>query len=163
MSNQNIASTRIAAAKIAEAKAHLEAALAILQEFGIGLTSAQRSELPTIGQENSQMVTNGVALVQGNAGWFPADTDIFDRAELLADAADRETLKPLEALIKQIAELFRDTNHAIGSDVLMGLYAGLPYILQGAKLSGQNNDAVNQFRDYFKRNRARKKPTPPTP
>lgn len=163
MAQQNIASTRIVAAKVAEAKTHLEAALVIMREFGIGLTPAQRSELPTIGQENSQMVSNGVALIQDNAGWFPADTDAFDRAEVLADNADRTTLKPLEAPVKEIYELFRDTNHAIGSDVITGVYAASPYIIQGSKLSGQNNDAVNQFRSYFKRNRARKPPTPPTP
>lgn len=163
MSQQNIASIRIAAAKVAEIKTPLDAALVLLREFGVGLTPAQRSELPTIGQENSQMVANGVALIRDNAGWFPADADTFDRAEVLGDDTDLATLKPIQAPLKELAELVRDTTHGIGSDVITGVYAALPYITQGAKLSGQNNDAVNQFRDYFKRNRARKKTTPPTP
>jgi hypothetical protein len=157
MAQQNIASTRITAAKVTELRTHLQAALAVLKEIGVALTPAQRSALPTIGQENSMMVTNGVALVRDNPTWFPAD---FDRAELLADAEDLANFRQAESVGKEFIELYRDTAHAIGSDNIMGVYAASPYIIQGAKLSGMNNDTVNQFRAFFKRGR-RSTPTPP--
>lgn len=152
MAQQNIAQLHIDQAWVTQFLGHVNAALEMMKAKGVPLTAAQRSENPTIGPTNASMVNAGVALVQGNAGWFPGD---FNRSEILSDAADRTLLLQAEGAVSQLAELYSDTLHAIGSDLLMGVYAASPYIIQSSKLSGANDAQVAAFRDYFKRNRAK--------
>ena len=155
MSQQNAAELRYTQEWIDTFRGHITAALAMLQEKSVSLTPPQRSELPTLGLINTEMVNTGVRLIESNPSWFPGD---FDRAEVLADSADRGLLQPAASDVSKLAELFNDTMHAIGSDLLMGVYAASPYIRQGTKLTGEGSEQVAEFVKYFKRNR--KKPAP---
>lgn len=161
MGQQNLAQIRVTSEWMTQFLTHVNAALTMLQEKGVSIPKQDKSDYPNIGLSNLGMVEAGLGLIRDNPGWFPAE---YNRQELADDAADRTVFLPGADPVSQLFELYNDTLHAVNSDILMAIYAGRPYIEQGAKLSGANDERVALFREYFKRNRVKKSapPTPPT-
>ena len=159
MAQQNIAELRVTPEWMGTFLGHVNSALTMLREKGVGLTADQRSILGNIGLNNLGMVEAGVGLVRDNPGWFPTE---FDRQEVLDDWADRGVWLTGENPVLQLAEIYTDTLQAINSDTLRGVEAAKPYINQGSKLSGASDTRVATYNEYFKRNRPKKAATTPT-
>lgn len=164
MAEQDLAQVRADDAWITELNTRLQAVITHLATKAVDLTTEQRRRAPGIGQENASMVERGTAIIRDNAEWFPP---LYKRTELLADVADREKWLLAKSNVMKAAELYDDTLQAIESDIVRGILAAKPYIEQSADLTGQNNNLVAEFLEWFKRFGASGTPaapvTPPTP
>ena len=164
MAQQNLAEIRATQEWIDTLKTLLQAVIDHMEPKAVPLTVEQKNKFKTFGDEAATMVANGVMLIRDNPGWFPGT---YDRAELLLDVADRDFWLQPKSLFMKIDELFHDTLHAVSSDVLKGVGNARSFIESGAELTGQSNDQVNEFLDYFSRfgpqTPPAPTPTPPTP
>lgn len=164
MAEQDLAQVRADEEWTDELILRLQAVITHLETKGVDLTTEQRRKAPGIGPENASMVENGVAIIRDTPEWFPLT---FKRTELLADVADRLELLRAKPKALKAFELFDDTLQAVESDIVRAVSAAKLYIEQGAELSGQNNNLVAEFLEYFKRfgptGTAPAPVTPPTP
>ena len=158
MAQQNLAELRITQPWMTTLLGHLIAARDMMKEKGVSLSPEDRSTIGNIGLGNLGMVEAGLGLIKDNPTWFPAD---YDRDEPAADMVDRTFWLQAEGVSLEIAEIWKDTAQAIGSDIVKGVSDANPYITQGAKLSGSNDTRVATYKSYFKRNRAKKAATTP--
>lgn len=164
MAEQDLTNIQLDEAWITELNTRAEALITHLLTKAVSLADEQRKRHRGIGPESLSMVEDGVALIRDHPTWF---TPAVNRDKLLNDVEVRDLWLQGKSKIMQINELFFDTLQALCSDIVRRVRAGRPFIESGAALTGQGNDQVREYLEWFKRFGAETQdeepPTPPTP
>lgn len=158
--SQNLASVHFDATQwqtVDQAMAALEAALApvLVALQGTG----QRRRLAKMGDGSEAFCRKAFHAMRANRNLLPAN---FDLDEMGRDLASHDALNERFTRLLQLAEKVRDTDMALGSDVMVAALTGYKLLKLAGK--GEGLDAVN--RDIGKRfedNGERNAPLQPKP
>ena len=133
----------------------VDAALKTLEEKLAGLIDLsieQRSTLMKMGDKSEAFCRKAVEVLGNNPGVLPAN---FSLAELRRDLAGFDTLRPRLVRIEKLYEKMRDSQLALGSDLMTGSLEGYAFLKVAGK--GEGLDTARQaLSARFSRGRRRK-------
>lgn len=120
----------------------VDAALKTLEEKLAGLIDLsieQRSTLMKMGDKSEAFCRKAVEVLGNNPGVLPAN---FSLAELRRDLAGFDTLRPRLVRIEKLYEKMRDSQLALGSDLMTGSLEGYAFLKVAGK--GEGLDTARQ-------------------
>lgn len=133
----------------------VDAALKTLEEKLAGLIDLsieQRSTLMKMGDKSEAFCRKAVEVLGNNPGVLPAN---FSLAELRRDLAGFDTLRPRLVRIEKLYEKMRDSQLALGSDLMTGSLEGYAFLKVAGK--GEGLDTARQaLSARFSRGRRKK-------
>ena len=133
----------------------VDAALKTLEEKLAGLIDLsieQRSTLMKMGDKSEAFCRKAVEVLGNNPGVLPAN---FSLAELRRDLAGFDTLRPRLVRIERLYEKMRDSQLALGSDLMTGSLEGYAFLKVAGK--GEGLDTARQaLSARFSRGRRKK-------
>ena len=133
----------------------VDAALKTLEEKLAGLIDLsieQRSTLMKMGDKSEAFCRKAVEVLGNNPGVLPAN---FSLAELKRDLAGFDTLRPRLVRIEKLYEKMRDSQLALGSDLMTGSLEGYAFLKVAGK--GEGLDTARQaLSARFSRGRRKK-------
>ena len=133
----------------------VDAALKTLEEKLAGLIDLsieQRSTLMKMGDKSEAFCRQAVEVLGNNPGVLPAN---FSLAELRRDLAGFDTLRPRLVRIERLYEKMRDSQLALGSDLMTGSLEGYAFLKVAGK--GEGLDTARQaLSARFSRGRRKK-------
>ncbi|QNP40103.1 hypothetical protein [Lysobacter solisilvae (ex Woo and Kim 2020)] len=106
--------------------------------------TGQRRRLAKMGDGSEAFCRKALDAMRSNRNLLPG---VFDLDEMGRDLADHDALNVRLTRLVQLVEKVRDTDMALGSDVMVAALAGYHYLKAAGK--GEGLDAVN--RDMGKR------------
>jgi hypothetical protein len=120
----------------------VDAALKTLEEKLAGLIDLsveQRSTLMKMGDKSEAFCRKAVEVLGNNPGVLPAN---FSLAELRRDLAGFDTLRPRLVSVEKLYERMRDSQLALGSDLMTASLEGYAFLKVAGK--GEGLDAARQ-------------------
>jgi len=149
--SQNLISFQPSAADLTA----VDAALKTLEEKLAGLIDLsieQRSTLMKMGDKSEAFCRKAVEVLGNNPGVLPAN---FSLAELRRDLAGFDTLRPRLVRFEKLYEKMRDSQLALGSDLMTGSLEGYAFLKVAGK--GEGLDTARQaLSARFSRGRRKK-------
>ena len=149
--SQNLISFQPSAADLTA----VDAALKTLEEKLAGLidlSTEQRSTLMKMGDKSEAFCRKAVEVLGNNPGVLPAN---FSLAELRRDLAGFDTLRPRLVRFEKLYEKMRDSQLALGSDLMTGSLEGYAFLKVAGK--GEGLDTARQaLSARFSRGRRKK-------
>jgi len=149
--SQNLISFQPSAADLTA----VDAALKTLEEKLAGLIDLsieQRSTLMKMGDKSEAFCRKAVEVLGNNPGVLPAN---FSLAELRRDLAGFDTLRPRLVRFEKLNEKMRDSQLALGSDLMTGSLEGYAFLKVAGK--GEGLDTARQaLSARFSRGRRKK-------
>ena len=149
--SQNLISFQPSAADLTA----VDAALKTLEEKLAGLIDLsieQRSTLMKMGDKSEAFCRKAVEVLGNNPGVLPAN---FSLAELLRDLAGFDTLRPRLVRFEKLYEKMRDSQLALGSDLMTGSLEGYAFLKVAGR--GEGLDTARQaLSARFSRGRRKK-------
>ena len=149
--SQNLISFQPSAADLTA----VDAALKTLEEKLAGLIDLsieQRSTLMKMGDKSEAFCRKAVEVLGNNPGVLPAN---FSLAELRRDLAGFDTLRPRLVRFEKLYEKMRDSQLALGSDLMTGSLEGYAFLKVAGR--GEGLDTARQaLSARFSRGRRKK-------
>jgi hypothetical protein len=152
---QNLVSIAFSDAEIAEIRTHTAALLGLLKPKTVALDPAVRRELFKGGARSELFIRQTVDGLDRNRHLVPAG---FALDETLADLHARDIVRPVLHELEQLVERLRDTEMALGSDLMEASVQGYGLL----KVLGQNqglDGLVKELGGRFARRKAASAPT----
>ena len=134
--SQNLISFQLSATDVTA----IDGALKTLEEklVGlIGLSTEQRSKLMKMGHKSEAFCREAVELLSNNPGVLPGN---FNLQEMRRDLAGFDTLRPRVARVDKLLERMRDSQLAMGSDLMSAALEGCGH---GSWVGGGATGAVD--------------------
>lgn len=114
----------------------IDGALKTLEEKLVGLialSTQQRSKLVKMGKKSEAFCREAVELLSNNPAVLPAN---FSLQEMRRDLAGFDTLRPRAARLDKLLEQIRDSQLAMGSDLMSAALEGYTYLKVAGKGEG---------------------------
>jgi hypothetical protein len=156
---QNLVSIEFSDAELAEIRSHTAALMGLLKPKTIALDPDVRRELFKGGARSELFIRQAVDGLDRNRHLVPAS---FDLDETLADLRARDIVRPLLHEFEQLVERLRDTEMALGSDLMEASVVGYGLL----KVMGQNqglDGLVKELGGRFARRKSAAVPAEPPP
>ncbi|CAJ0805171.1 hypothetical protein [Ralstonia thomasii] len=136
--SQNLISLQLSATDVSA----IDGALKTLEEklVGlIGLSTEQRSKLMKRGHKSEAFCREAVELLSNNPGVLPAN---FNLQEMRRDLTGFDTLRPRVARVDKLLERMRDSQLAMGSDLMSAALEGYTYLKVAGRGEGLEGGAT---------------------
>lgn len=154
---QNLVSITFSDEEITQLRAHVAGLTAMLGPKTLALDADKRRALFKMGERSEVFVRGTVNGLDRNRQVVPPSLDL-DGA--LADVRALDTLRPLRRDLEQLVERLRDTETALGSDLMETAVEGYSLL----KVSGRNQGLDGLVKDLGTRfTRGPRKAEPATP
>ncbi|CAJ0718527.1 hypothetical protein LMG6871_02487 [Ralstonia edaphis] len=130
--SQNLISFQLSATDVTA----IDGALKTLEEklVGlIGLSTEQRSKLMKMGHKSEAFCREALELLSNNPGVLPGN---FSLQEMRRDLTGFDTLRPRVARMDKLLERMRDSQLAMGSDLMSAALEGYTYLKVAGKGEG---------------------------
>ena len=151
---QNLVSIAFSDDEVTQIRTHLTALLAVLKPKTVALDAATRRELFKGGARSELFIRQTVDGLDRNRHLVPAG---FELEETLADLRARDVMRPVLHELEQLVERLRDTEMALGSDLMEASVMGYGLL----KVLGQNQGLDGLVKELGGRFARRKGATPP--
>lgn len=154
---QNLVSTHLGAEQWAQLDAALDAATEATAPMVVAMDARQRQREVKMGDGSEAFCRKALGVFADNLGLMPRD---FDLDEMRRDLAAHDALNARLIRLTQLVEKLRQTEMALGSDVMATALAG--YRVLKATGRGQGLDALQRLLgERFEGNGKRKGEEPP--